>query len=201
MKQFLTERTSLYATDSDFCRIFRDDMSSLYMLSFVLTADHEVAEKCFVSGLDDCSTGNRVFKDWARSWARRVVIKNAIRVIAPGNATTEQIPATAAKSDVDFLQQMKRPELAFELQALIGLPAFERFAFVMSFCEGYADRDCALLLGCSRDRLVTARSRALEQIKDSALAKNRLLEGALLPPESRPEALDHSVSSTLATSA
>jgi DNA-directed RNA polymerase specialized sigma24 family protein len=201
MKQFLTQRTSLYATDSDFCRIFRDDMSSLYMLSYVLTADHDLAEKCFVSGLDDCSTGNRVFKEWARSWARRVVIKDAIRMIAPGNAATEQVPATGTTNGAEFLHQMKRPELAFELKALIELPPFERFAFVMSFCEGYADRDCALLLGCTRDRLVTARTRALEQIKDSVLAKGRLLEGSLLPSESAPQAFDHSVGSTLATSA
>jgi len=201
MKQFLTERTSLYATDSDFCRIFRDDMSSLYMLSFVLTADHALAEKCFVSGLDDCSTGNRVFKEWARSWARRVVIKDAIRMIAPGNAATEQVPATGTTNGAEFLQEMKRPELAFELKALIELPAFERFAFVMSFCEGYADRDCALLLGCTRDRLVTGRTRALEQIKDSVLAKDRLVEGTLLPSESGPAAFNHSVGSTLATSA
>jgi len=200
MKQFLTERTSLYATDSDFCRIFRDDMSSLYMLSYVLTADHDLAEKCFVSGLDDCSTGNRVFKEWARSWARRVVIKDAIRMIAPGNAATEQVPATGTTNG-DFLQQMTRNEMAFELNALIELPAFERFAFVMSFCEGYADRDCALLLGCTRDRLVTARTRALEQIKDSVLAKNRLLEGTPLPSESAPQAFDHGAGSTLATSA
>src|SRR5215470_1235163 len=122
MKQFLTERTRLYATDSDFCRIFRDDMSSLYMLSYVLTADHDLAEKCFVSGLDDCSSGNRVFKEWARSWARRVVIKNAIRMIAPGNAATEQILPTATKNGVECLKQMKRHELAFELEALIELP-------------------------------------------------------------------------------
>ena len=58
-------------------------MNSLYLLSFLLTADREKAEQCFVSGLEDAVEGNPVFKEWARSWARRVIILNAVRVINP----------------------------------------------------------------------------------------------------------------------
>jgi hypothetical protein len=77
------QRTALYATFGDFRRIFTEDMKSLYLLAFLLSADPGKAEQCFVSGLDDCTTGNQVFREWGRSWARRVVIKNAIRLIAP----------------------------------------------------------------------------------------------------------------------
>ena len=72
-----------YASNGDFQRIFHEDMNGLYLLSFLLTADHEKAEQCFVSGLEDAVNGNRVFKEWARSWARRVIIKNAVKVINP----------------------------------------------------------------------------------------------------------------------
>src|SRR5215831_17225086 len=82
-QQSSNHRTALYATCADFCRIFAEDMKNLYLLALVLTADSEKAEQCFVSGLDDCTTGNQVFREWARSWARRVVIKRAIRMIAP----------------------------------------------------------------------------------------------------------------------
>src|SRR5215831_21002533 len=75
--------TAQYATCADFSRIFAEDMKNLYLLALVLTADSEKAEQCFVSGLDDCTSGNQVFREWARSWARRVVIKRAIRMIAP----------------------------------------------------------------------------------------------------------------------
>src|SRR5882672_8406520 len=77
------ERTTTYATRSDFCRIFAEDMDGLYSLSLLLTADTELAEKVFVSGLHDCSAGNPVFKEWAQSWARRVIAKNAVRMIGP----------------------------------------------------------------------------------------------------------------------
>lgn len=199
----MKRRTDLYATDSDFCQIFREDMSSLYLLSLVLTADREKAEQCFVSGLDDCAASNQVFKDWARSWARRVVIKNAIRVIAPGLTQVDSAPSERNGDHAGLLAELTQPELPAELSALLELPALERFAFVMSFCEGYADRDCALLLGCSRDNLVAARANAIDRIKNSAAAR----EGILAKGGFRSEVDAHNgihdltVSAHLATSA
>ena len=67
-------RPTPYASSDDFRRVFDEDMNSLYLLSFLLTADREKAEQCFVSGLEDAVEGNPVFKEWARSWARRVII-------------------------------------------------------------------------------------------------------------------------------
>src|ERR1700722_10521998 len=72
-----------YASSDDFRQVFDEDMNSLYLLSFLLTADRETAEQCFVSGLEDAVEGNPVFKEWARSWARRVIIVNAVRAINP----------------------------------------------------------------------------------------------------------------------
>jgi hypothetical protein len=72
-----------YATAENFCRIFAEGMNDLYQLSFLLTADHEKAERCFVMGLEESITSNRVFKEWAHSWAKRTVIQNAIRELKP----------------------------------------------------------------------------------------------------------------------
>ena len=77
-----TAKPQIYSTSTDFAKVFREDMGSLHMLSFLLTANHEKAEECFVSGLDDCVEGNDVFREWARSWARRAIIRNAVRVFA-----------------------------------------------------------------------------------------------------------------------
>ena len=63
---------TLYASSGDFRRIFHEETDSLYRLSFLLTADREKAEQCFVSGFEDSVKGRPVFKEWARSWARRV---------------------------------------------------------------------------------------------------------------------------------
>ena len=76
------------AVAQDFCRIFEKNMNSLYLLSFLLTADRRMAEECFVRGLEDSARSNRVFKEWADSWARRTIIHNAIQMIRP--APTEQ---------------------------------------------------------------------------------------------------------------
>src|SRR5438309_3086383 len=82
-------RAGEYATTDDLRRIFDENMSSLYLLAFLLTADHRRAERCFVSGLEDAVGGNPVFKEWAHSWARRVIIQNAVSLIKlrPGDGS------------------------------------------------------------------------------------------------------------------
>ena len=54
---------SEYATNEDFCKLFTEDVKGLYLLSFLLTVDHEKAEQCFVAGLDGCVNGNSVFRE------------------------------------------------------------------------------------------------------------------------------------------
>src|SRR2546426_1008725 len=78
-----------YATRADFCRIFQDEMKPLYLLAFLLTADHAKAEQCFVAGIADVVEGNPVFREWAHSWSRRTIIKNAIRILSPVSSQTE----------------------------------------------------------------------------------------------------------------
>ncbi len=163
-RQISKGQTTLYATGRDFCRIFEEDMNNLYLLSILLTADAEQAEQCFVSGLDDCASGNQVFKEWARSWARRAIIKNAIRLMAPDAVSANDVSNSAVAAGT---KDWARPELQLQISALSGLQPFERFAFVMSILEGYSDRECTLLLGCTRESLIAARVRALQQMAGS----------------------------------
>ena len=157
MKIFSTEPNVTYlhkqhATAADFCRIFEDNMDRLYLLSLLLTADHGLAEKCFVGGLEVAKSGNPVFKEWAESWARRTIITNAIRMIGP------RVEKESERSS----QEVKG--LPRELAAVVGLKTFDRFVFVMSVLEGYSKRDCRLLLGCSSSDVTRARVRALQQL-------------------------------------
>ena len=62
-----------YATCEEFLKIFDQDMNGLYQLSFLLTGDHQKGERCFVAGIEDCVKENRVFREWARAWAKRVI--------------------------------------------------------------------------------------------------------------------------------
>lgn len=159
-----TQGAGAYATASDYCRIFQEDMSNLYSLAFLLTADSSKAEECFVSGLERCSEGNQVFKEWARSWARRTIIKGAVR-LADLHSTSTNASSNPATNVAPAL-----PGLRAEMSAILSLPPLERFAFVTSVLEGYTDRDSALLLGCTQPSLVAARTRAIQQIAKPAEA-------------------------------
>jgi hypothetical protein len=154
-------RATQYASCADFRRIFDEDMNSLYLLSFLLTADREKAELCFVSGLDDAVEGNPVFKEWARSWARRVIIQNAVRVINPRAAEERDGAGTAPENSNG---NTLATENQMEFRAVLELEPFERFVYVITVLEHYSDHDCSLLLGCARRDVLAARARALQQV-------------------------------------
>lgn len=152
----MTSPTS-YASGGDFCRIFAEQTDELYQLSFLLTADHEKAEQCFVSGWENSAKGNRVFKEWARSWARRVVIQCAIRVINP--SPMEEGASSSSSGSGNTLPVEHR-----EIAAILALRPFDRFVYVMSVLERYSDQDCSVLLDCVPRNVMAARIRAFQQI-------------------------------------
>jgi hypothetical protein len=163
-----------YASSDDFRRVFDEDMNSLYLLSFLLTADREKAEQCFVSGLADAVEGNPVFKEWARSWARRVIIVNAVRAINPRPIDENGRSSTAPVSSDGKTPPVEQAEIA----AVLALAPFERFVYGMTVLERYSDQDCSLLLGCARRDVVTARTRAFEEIGSAMASHSRQLPPA-----------------------
>jgi DNA-directed RNA polymerase specialized sigma24 family protein len=175
----IKQTTTLYATRADFCRVFREDMNRLYLLSFLLTGDGDLAEKCFVGGLRMSSEGNPVFKEWAHSWARRAVILNAIRMVRPrlGPVAASTVASAAVASNRAGRCAIDRPEIA----NIIALPTFERFAFVMSVLEGYSDQECSLMLGCTRREIMEARERALRRTGEAAQLRGKVISIASEP--------------------
>jgi DNA-directed RNA polymerase specialized sigma24 family protein len=154
-------RSTAYVSSDDFRRIFDENMNSLYLLAFLLTADHGKAEQCFVSGLEDAVEGNPVFREWAHSWARRAIIQNAVRLIKPRPGDTNgSLRSASVNSDPKTLPV----EQQVEISAVLGLEPFERFVYVMTVLEHYSDHECSLLLGCPRRDVLPARTRALEQV-------------------------------------
>jgi hypothetical protein len=182
-------RPKPYASSDDFRRVFDEDMNSLYLLSFLLTGDRENAEQCFVSGLEDAVEGNPVFKEWARSWARRVIIINAVRAINP-RPTDENgrsnSPSVTGNGNPPVVEQV-------EIAAVVALEPFARFAYVMTVLERYSDQDCSLLLGCTRRDVVAARTGAFQQIGSTMASHARQLP----PARSEKSASDERHSSPL----
>ncbi len=150
-----------YATPADFCQVFDDRIDNLYTLSLLLTADRHKAEQCFVSGLEHCLQGNPVFREWAHSWARRMVIKNAIRMIEP-----LQNKAETASGIAEMISETET-----SAAAITKLQPLDRFAYVLSVLEKYSDRECSILLGCTAGKVVDARMRALQQVVNAVSRK------------------------------
>jgi len=159
-----TETSQAYATSTEFCRVFAENMDRMHLLSFLLTADLTKAEECFVSGLEDCVKGSYVFRDWARSWAQRMIIRNAVRMLAPcrNHSTAALVPGDPVNCRFGRTQ-----EADAAMASILGLEDFERFVFVLSVLERYSDQDCSVLLGCSRQDVRETRMRALQHVAES----------------------------------
>jgi hypothetical protein len=163
--QNTTGKPEKHATSGDFCKVFREEMSSLYLLSYLLTGDHQKAEQCFVAGLEDSVKGNPVFKEWGSSWARRMIVENAIRIIAP---RPSHFSGNAPAVDLELngeLQTVRDKDAV--IASVLELADFERFVFVMSVLERYSDQDCSVLLAYAPQEIRDARTRALQQIAQS----------------------------------
>ena len=165
-----------YATAADFCRIFAQDLNSLYLLSLLLAGDYGKAEQCFVDALENASSRRTVFKEWARSWARRSVIQSAQRMINP---RVHPVNRALTWHSFDTKEHFARERI--EIAAVLGLEPFDRFVLVMSILEGYSDHECAILLGAARREVIEARVRALKQLGrevESRLSKHALDVGS-----------------------
>jgi hypothetical protein len=165
---FVEERATPYPTVADFLRTFNEEMHSLYLLSFLLTADHDKAEQCLVAAMGECVEGIGAYMDWARSWIRAAVLKHAIQMIKPA-------PERADYVSFISLKRLATPPGNNPFAAILLLDAFERFVFVMSILEGQSDEECAILLRCSRRDVTMARLLGLKrQSSTDALAEEVL---------------------------
>jgi DNA-directed RNA polymerase specialized sigma24 family protein len=164
--QIREKEADLYATHEDFHTIFNEALKEFYQLSFLLTRDSEKADRCLVSGLDDCISGNRVFREWARSWAKRTIILNAIRELKPRPKHFASPVSGSISPEIGQLSD--GPSGHFDLNPVLRLEDFERFVFVMSVLEQYSEHDCALFLGCSVKECREARAHAVKELMNSS---------------------------------
>jgi hypothetical protein len=146
-----------------------EEMQSLYLLSFLLTADHDKAEQCLVSAIGECAEGIWVFIDLARLWTRRAVLKHAIQLIMPA-------PEGADDGSRISLKGLARWADNIPFAPVLLLDAFERFVFVMSILEGQSDEECAILLRCSRHAVMMARVLSLQRQSSTDVQAEEVLQ-------------------------
>jgi hypothetical protein len=170
-KEEARTKTLDYAKPSDFCKMFADHLEHFYTLALLLTADPQKAEQCFVSGLDDSLHGTPVFREWAQSWAKRSVIKSAIRMIFP-------LRGQAVPTSVTFNFAAPLAVTQLLLHAILSLSPFDRFVYVLSVLENVSDRECSMLLDCTVAQVAKARTKTLQRL-GSTLGPNVALATTL----------------------
>jgi DNA-directed RNA polymerase specialized sigma24 family protein len=146
-----------YAKHADFCDALKTDTEPLYRLAFLLTANYKESEQCFVSTVERAFDEQTVFKEWARSWIKRRLIETAIAIVSPASRRHGQNRDFWGAGQHDTQREC-------EIDAVTKLDPFERFVFVMSILERYSNWDCALLLGCSMNKVAHARMTALRRL-------------------------------------
>ena len=145
-----------YATEADFCQLFREQMNRFYFLSLLLTADATKAEQCFVTSLELCMQSRRIFKDWAQRWATHTIIKTAIQIVSP----------SALRANVVGLRSPEMGNTSPEalLAALQSIPPLDRFVHHMTVVERYSDLECSTFLECTPTEVRQSRERALQRL-------------------------------------
>src|ERR1700693_4175388 len=121
--QVCEHEEDLYASHEDFHTIFNEDLKELYQFSLLLTRDPGKAERCLVTGLEDCVSGNRVFREWGGSWRNRKIVQIAVRELRPRPSRSASAPSGAIFSDI--VQHLGAAGGGFE-----NHPAFRVFRFV-----------------------------------------------------------------------
>lgn len=158
------DAASLSASHDVIGRIFSEGLDGLYQLSLLLTCNLERATRCLVTGIDGAMEHSSV-GDWVLSWAKHMIVENAIRELKPRPRHTHSPSSMTAFHYVGWLPS--DPGRHFELETILALEDLERFVFVMSVLERYSEHKCALLLECSASEIREARTSALEKLLDS----------------------------------
>lgn len=163
------------ATPAEYWELINGEMNALYLLSFLLTADKEKAEQCLDQTLDNFVEGQEDFVAWARTRGRDALLKHAIGMMKPDPEATQD--------EMDFRDGVQCPDSSHFFGAIVSLPTFERFVFVMTRIYGQSDTECATHLVTTRWEVSIARELTVQ-----ILASNDRGPGQRQTPAARLEA-------------
>jgi len=138
-------------TAADSAELSLDELTRLYLLSFLLVADKASAESCFSDAMEDyLASSDASVAFWARAEGRVAVIRHAVQMVRP-------IPKLCFSWSG---AGNPRPVISPEHQPfaeITSLSVFERFVYVLCILEGYSDDDCAALLNCDPTGITACR--------------------------------------------
>jgi DNA-directed RNA polymerase specialized sigma24 family protein len=138
-----------YAGKEEFAILFESERVGLQRLALSLTANSEVAKRCLVRAFRECIARSSVSKEWVLSWARRMVIRNAINLVMGRGGQSFVDTYDDADDGLNGFSPDDSLGAIAEAESILDLPELDRFVFVICVLERYSTHDCALLLGKS----------------------------------------------------
>ena len=152
-----------YATVDDIQRLFAAAMNDLFCLAFLLTADADRAEDCLVRSIRECLKNKYILKERLPAWIRDTIVRNGINIVMDiGGRSLSDTPRDSIPLVPESSQAILR---ATDYSAgILELNTLDRLVYVICILECYTGRQCALLLGRSREKVREARSCALAHI-------------------------------------
>ena len=155
-----------YATPEDFQKLFASEMVDMFRLAFLLTADAEKAERCLILTMHECMATRGIAKGWLPVWTRNVLVVNGIRFVLGAKAGSGSKMSRPDHCVSIHEVQRSAGGACDESAGILELRDFERLVYVICTLEHYPTRDCANLLGRSRQEVKDAQHRALAHIAD-----------------------------------
>jgi len=143
-----------YATAATFAALFRADVSGIFHLALLLTADPVSAEKCLIAALDDCVRKDSVFLEYAPAYARYAVIRQATKA----RCDLHQQSPRGDTGETEILTDL------YKSDPLLSLPRFERAVFILCLLECFSDKQASLLLRATPEVVRRARIQGLERV-------------------------------------
>jgi len=167
-------------------QIFRDKMSELYSLAYLLTGDKERSVQAYTGALN-AEVHPPALQRFMISWARKLVIVAADGTIrgqfsaamlrartAFGAASKDELAGVARLASAD-LSRLQRSEVE---AVLLAMDVFQRCAMILTIFEGLPVKEVADLLGADAGTVKTAVARGSVELTRKIAGESR--------PESRP---------------
>jgi DNA-directed RNA polymerase specialized sigma24 family protein len=166
--RFILAMTPLAEPEQSLYRVFEEHSAELYWLAFLLTGDREQGVAAFTRAVDFEEGANPVFREFMISWARKLIIAQALAGIRPQlrdslrKLQTENWSHGPLPSDSRAGRlSVSRPE--FE-SAVLALDAFQRCAVLLTVFERLSVAETALLLDADVELVKKAQVRGLVEL-------------------------------------
>jgi DNA-directed RNA polymerase specialized sigma24 family protein len=149
-------------------RIFRDHMSELYWLAFLLTGDRERSVQAYTGALNSENPAPGLQR-FMLSWARKLVIVAALGTIRRELREGALVSGTARADELGSFDRTATAQLAHlskdELEdVLLRMDVFRRCVLILTVLEGLPVEEVAGLVGTDPKTVKTAQARGIAEM-------------------------------------